>query len=80
MIGMRVVITLLVPRDYCDGVGLDDQVLGQPSSLVGRCLGGRLVGITDRDQVSHDFLSFSLGRQVMPSASARPLPRSTRDG
>src|SRR5690348_4893838 len=55
--GVRVVLAFPVPHDHRDGVGLDDQVLGQPPRLGGSLVGGGLVGVTDRDQVSHGFLS-----------------------
>src|SRR5690348_1439236 len=73
MAGVRVVLSLLVPHDHRDRVGLDDQVLGQPSCLGGGIVRGRLVGVADRDQVGHIFLSF-----VAMPARSRPVHQSCR--
>jgi hypothetical protein len=42
-----------VPGDHRDRVRLDDQVGGQPPRLVGGGSGGRLIWVSDGNQISH---------------------------
>jgi hypothetical protein len=75
--GVRVELALLVAHDHRDRVGLDDQVLGQPPGFVGGGVRRGLVGVTDRDQVSHSCISpLSLGHQQ--SIKARPAAAHPR--
>jgi hypothetical protein len=55
MVGVDVVTAVFVPHDHRDRVGLDDQVPGQLACLVGRGIRGRLIRVSDGDQVGHDF-------------------------
>jgi hypothetical protein len=59
MAGVDVVAGVLVPRDHRDRVGLDDQIGGQATCLVGGGVRGRLIRISDGDQVSHGVPFFS---------------------
>jgi len=51
--GVHVVVAVGVSHDHRDRVRLDDEVPGQLPRLVGSGLGGRLVGVSNRDQISH---------------------------
>jgi hypothetical protein len=51
--GVDVVAAVRVPHDHRDRVRLDDQVLGQPACLIGSGLRGRLIRVSDSDQISH---------------------------
>jgi hypothetical protein len=53
MTGVDVVLAFLVTDDHSDRIRLDDQVPRQPPRLFGGELGGGLVRVSDRDQVSH---------------------------
>ena len=89
--GVHVVLALVVADDHGDRVRLDDEVLGQPPRLVGRRLGGRLVGVSDRNQVRHGVSYLLLlgcgpvhqpgGARAPPATGdpgARPSPRRRR--
>jgi len=78
-----VVAAFLVPGDHGDRVGLDDQVSGEASRLVGRGGRGRLVWVTDCDQGCHAMFSFLCAvhirawRRVPAPDHSRDAPRRT---
>jgi hypothetical protein len=70
---MDVVLTVGVPHDHGDRVGLDNEVASQPASFFGGRLSCGLVWVSDRNQISHGVcFSFVLVRAALISSSRQP--------
>jgi hypothetical protein len=58
---LDVVPAVVVAHDHRDRIRLDDQVAGEPSCLIGGGVRGRLIWISDGDQISHGAFPSSDG-------------------